>query len=70
MLWHGRPLLYDAIEFDETIATIDTLYDLAFLLMDLDWHGQRHPANVVLNRYLWRSQDELDLKGLRHCPYS
>ena len=68
VLWHGRPLLYDAIEFDETIATIDTLYDLAFLLMDLDWHGQRHPANVVLNRYLWRSQDELDLKGLAALP--
>ena len=68
VLWHSHPLLYDAIEFDEAIATIDTLYDLAFLLMDLDWHGQRHQANVVLNRYLWRSQDELDLKGLAALP--
>ena len=56
VLWQGRPVLYDAIEFDEAIATIDTLYDLAFLLMDLDRHGQRRAANIVLNRYLWRSQ--------------
>jgi aminoglycoside phosphotransferase family enzyme/predicted kinase len=68
VLWHGHPVLYDAIEFDEAIATVDTLYDLAFLLMDLDWHGQRHAANVVLNRYLWRSQDELDLEGLAALP--
>jgi predicted kinase len=44
--------LFDCIEFDETLATIDVLYDLAFLLMDL-WHrGQREPANLVFNRYL------------------
>jgi predicted kinase len=67
-MWHGRPVLYDAIEFDEAIATIDTLYDLAFLLMDLGWHGQRPAANVVLNHYLWRSQDDLDLQGLAALP--
>jgi aminoglycoside phosphotransferase family enzyme/predicted kinase len=68
VLWHRRPLLYDAIEFDEAIATIDVLYDLAFLLMDLERHGQRSAANVVLNRYLWRSQDDGDLAGLRAMP--
>ena len=31
----GRPLLFDAIEFDPVIATTDILYDLAFTLMDL-----------------------------------
>jgi aminoglycoside phosphotransferase family enzyme/predicted kinase len=68
VVWHGRPTLYDAIEFDEAIATIDTLYDLAFLLMDLDFHGQRPAANVILNRYLWRSGETLDLQGLRTLP--
>src|SRR4029079_17746717 len=38
VMWRSRPTLYDAIEFDEAMATIDTLYDLAFLLMDLDRH--------------------------------
>jgi predicted kinase len=68
VVWQGRPVLYDAIEFDEAIATIDTLYDLAFLLMDLERHDQRAAANVVLNRYLWRSGETLDLQGLIALP--
>lgn len=68
VLWQDRPTLFDAIEFDEALATIDTLYDLAFLLMDLDQRGQRTAANVVLNRYLWRTQEFLDLEGLAALP--
>jgi uncharacterized protein len=68
VLWQGRPALYDAIEFDEAIATVDTLYDLAFLLMDLDHHNQRPAANVILNRYLWGSGEPLDLRGLIALP--
>jgi aminoglycoside phosphotransferase family enzyme len=68
VLWQGRPVFYDAIEFDEAIATIDTLYDLAFLLMDLDRLGLRQAANIVLNRYLWRSGQDLDLEGLAALP--
>ena len=68
VLWDGRPLLFDAIEFDEAIATVDTLYDLAFLLMDLDRHRQRRAANIVLNRYLWRDGDDLTLRGLQALP--
>jgi aminoglycoside phosphotransferase family enzyme/predicted kinase len=68
VLWQGRPVFYDAIEFDEAIATIDTLYDLAFLLMDLDRLGLRHAANIVLNRYLRRSGQHLDLEGLAALP--
>lgn len=48
----GRPVLFDCIEFNEAFAQIDTLYDLAFLLMDLDHRGRRDWANLVLNRYL------------------
>ena len=68
VLWRGRPTLFDAIEFDEELATIDTLYDLAFLLMDLDCRGLRPAANVVLNRYLSRSREPLDLSGLAALP--
>ena len=53
----GRPRLFDAIEFSEEFASIDVFYDLAFLLMDLDSHGLRPLANVVLNRYLERTGD-------------
>lgn len=68
VMWDGRPTLFDAIEFDEDLASIDTLYDLAFLLMDLDYRGLRPSANIVLNRYLWRSQELLDLDGLAALP--
>jgi aminoglycoside phosphotransferase family enzyme/predicted kinase len=47
----GRPTLCDALEFDERLATIDVLYDLAFLLMDLDRRGLRAAASRLFNRY-------------------
>ncbi len=52
VLLDGKPALFDAIEFNDAIACIDVLYDLAFLLMDLDHRGLRPFANLVLNRYL------------------
>jgi aminoglycoside phosphotransferase family enzyme/predicted kinase len=56
-LWQGKPTPFDALEFDEALARIDTGYDLAFLLMDLDQQAGRVAANRVLNRYLARSGD-------------
>src|SRR5438046_3003936 len=51
-VYDGKLLLFDCIEFSEPIASIDVLYDLAFLLMDLVHCGERHFANLLLNRYL------------------
>ncbi len=48
----GCPTPFDGIEFDDAIARIDVLYDLAFLLMDLEKRSLRVPANTVFNRYL------------------
>lgn len=48
----GRPTPFDGIEFDDAIARIDVLYDLAFLLMDLEKRNLRVQANAVFNRYL------------------
>ena len=62
----GRPTLFDGIEFDQAFATIDVLYDLAFLLMDLDHRGLRRLASIVFNRYLDATGDGAeDLGGLR-----
>ncbi len=63
----GRPLLFDAIEFDSVIATTDILYDLAFTLMDLIHFNQGAAANVVFNRYLAEAKVE-DIDGLRLLP--
>jgi uncharacterized protein len=53
-----RPVLFDCIEFNDAIATVDVLYDLAFLLMDLVHRGLPGFANLVLNRYLDITGDE------------
>jgi hypothetical protein len=66
VLIDGRPTLFDAIEFNDEIACIDVLYDLAFLLMDL-WRRRlpRH-ANAVWNGYLGET---LDVEGLPLLPF-
>lgn len=56
-LWQGRIVPFDAIEFSEAMATIDLGYDLAFLLMDLEFRCGRPAANRVLNRYVARTGD-------------
>ena len=63
----GRPLLFDAIEFDPDIATTDILYDLAFTLMDLIHFGNGAAANILFNRYLLAASDE-NLDGLAALP--
>jgi uncharacterized protein len=65
-LLEGVPTLFDCLEFDDDLATIDVLYDLAFLLMDL-WHlGLRAEANWLFNRY-FDATDEDD--GVALVPF-
>src|SRR5256885_1120726 len=64
----GRPVPFDAIEFDPLIATGDVLYDLAFLLMDLHERGLKQAANVVLNRYLVEAHRDSDFDALAALP--
>ena len=49
----GRPVPFDALEFNEDLATCDILYDLAFLVMDLQHRGHDRAANIVLNAWLF-----------------
>jgi aminoglycoside phosphotransferase family enzyme/predicted kinase len=63
-LWQGVPVPFDALEFDEAMATIDVGYDLAFLLMDLDIRASRAAANRVMNRAMARSGDAGATRGL------
>ena len=68
VLLEGKPTLFDAIEFSEKIATIDVLYDLAFLLMDLGRRDEKRVANLILNRYLHLRRAAEDLSGLAALP--
>lgn len=58
VLIERKPVLFDAIEFDPTIASIDVLYDLAFPMMDFIYYGRRAAANALLNRYLAKTSSE------------
>lgn len=60
LLEDGKPVLFDCIEFNDVLSDIDVQYDLAFLLMDLDFRRRRDAAVRVLSAYV----DE----GLRYFP--
>jgi hypothetical protein len=48
----GRPVLFDCIEFNDVLSDLDVQYDLAFLLMDLDFRDRSDAAVRVLSAYL------------------
>jgi predicted kinase len=61
VLIDGHPVLFDAIEFNDEIACIDTLYDVAFLLMDLWRRDLPAHANAVLNGYITEARELEDI---------
>jgi uncharacterized protein len=69
VLIDSKPVLFDAIEFSDLVASGDLLYDLAFLLMDLLERGLPKAANIVLNRYLAETHRVEDLDGLAGLPF-
>ncbi|MGZ8408920.1 MAG: bifunctional aminoglycoside phosphotransferase/ATP-binding protein [Hyphomicrobium sp.] len=64
-LYKGQATLFDAIEFRADLAQIDVLYDVAFLVMDLDHRSLRPLASILLNRYL---DNTADAGGLGTLP--
>lgn len=63
-LLDGKPVLFDCLEFSEELASIDVLYDLAFLLMDLEHRGFEDFANLAVNRYLDLTDEDDGLAAL------
>jgi hypothetical protein len=49
---NGKPVLFDCIEFNDLLSDLDVQYDLAFLLMDLDFRSRRDAGVRVLSAYL------------------
>ncbi|WP_299183565.1 bifunctional aminoglycoside phosphotransferase/ATP-binding protein [uncultured Neptuniibacter sp.] len=56
-LYKDELRLFDCIEFNLQFRWIDTISDLAFLLMDLEANGEFRWANRCLNRYMELSGD-------------
>jgi len=71
LLENGAPVLFDCIEFNDALGEMDVLYDLGFLLMDLDFRRRTDAANRVLNAWLdetGRTAPEDHWEGLSLLP--
>lgn len=62
----GELILFDGIEFSPELRWIDTMSDLAFLLMDLEDHHRQSDATRLLDSYLTRTGD---FEGLPLLPF-
>ncbi|UZE95865.1 bifunctional aminoglycoside phosphotransferase/ATP-binding protein [Alkalimarinus alittae] len=51
-LFNHHVVIFDCIEFNASLSWIDTINDLAFLVMDLEKRGQWAYANQLTNHYL------------------
>ena len=56
-LWQNKIQLFDRIEFNEQFRFVDVIYDIAFVVMDLEAKGKPNFANVFLNTYLEQTGD-------------
>lgn len=67
MAWfEDGPILFDCIEFNENLRWIDTINDIAFLVMDLDDRGEEAFGWRFLNRYLRETGDYPGMKLLNY----
>ena len=62
--WHEKMLLFDCIEFNESFRFVDTMYDVAFAVMDLEARGRKDLANRFLNIYTEQTGDWAGLQVL------
>lgn len=65
-LIHEQPVIFDGIEFNPELRWIDTMNEIAFLLMDLREKGLPELAWHFLNRYL---QETGDYPALSLCDF-
>lgn len=61
----NKPTLFDGIEFNDQFRWIDTINDLAFLLIDLDYRKQIGLRRQLLSLYMNQTSDYNALELLR-----
>lgn len=64
-LWNDEILLFDCIEFNEPFRFVDTMFDIAYIIMDLDARDRRDLSNLFLNAYMEQTGD---WEGLQVLP--
>ncbi|GAP95071.1 bifunctional aminoglycoside phosphotransferase/ATP-binding protein [Leptolyngbya sp. NIES-2104] len=63
--WNSKILLFDCIEFNEPFRFVDTMFDIAYIIMDFDARNRPDLSNLFLNSYLEQSGD---WEGLQVLP--
>ncbi len=63
--WEGKILLFDCIEFNEPFRFVDTMFDIAYIVMDLEVAGREDLSKVFLNQYV---EETGDYEGLEILP--
>lgn len=63
--WEGNILLFDCIEFNEPFRFVDTMYDVAYIVMDLEVADRGDLAQIFLNQYV---EETGDYEGLEILP--
>jgi uncharacterized protein len=63
--WKDRILLFDCIEFNQSFRFVDVMYDVAFVVMDLEAQERPDLANAFLNTYV---EETGDWEGLQVLP--
>lgn len=65
-LYQNQILLFDRIEFNEEFRFVDVMYDVAFVVMDLEGRGRADLGNRFLNTYI---EQMGDWAGLQLLPF-
>lgn len=66
VVWDGRVVPFDALEFNEELRWIDVLSEVAFVSMDFSKHGRADLAWRFLNLYLDQTGDYEGVPLLRY----
>jgi len=64
IFWGDEVSIFDCIEFNERFRYTDTAADIAFLAMDLDYHGREDLAEHLIQTYIKKSGDQDLMKVL------
>lgn len=63
--WNGKLLLFDCIEFNESFRFVDVMFDVAYIVMDLEARNRSDLSNLFLNTY---AELTGDWEGLQVLP--
>ncbi|MBF1999153.1 MAG: AAA family ATPase [Synechococcales cyanobacterium M58_A2018_015] len=63
--WNGKLLLFDCIEFNEPFRFVDVMYDVAYIVMDLEARQRPDLSALFLNTYVEQTGD---WEGLQVLP--